>query len=183
MADGLNLVFCMGYLGSDPDLKTTQSGQSVLTLSVACNESYLDRNRQRQEKVEWIRCTVWGRRAEALAKFLKKGTLVTVEGKLQTNSWQDREGIKRYSTTVVARNIIVGGSNNPRGNSKRRDPERERANRRDEEDSSAPAGGGGSYDDQDYGSGGGFGGDEDIPFLRIAHGSRESWWRFGSGCG
>ncbi len=161
MADGFNRVFCMGHLGQEPELRVTQGGQSVLTLSVGCNESWLDKNRVRQEKVEWIRCVVWGRRADALAKFLHKGALVTVEGKYSTNSYQDREGVKRYSTQVVVQNILVGGSNNPRGNSKRRDPEVERPNRRDEEDSNAPAGGGGGYDGADYGSGNT---DDDLPF-------------------
>lgn len=163
MADGFNRVYVIGNLGSEPELRVTQGGQSVLALSVGCNESWLDKNRVRQEKVEWIRCVVWGRRAEALAKFLHKGALVTVEGKYSTNSYQDREGVKRYSTQVVVQNILVGGSNNPRGNSKRRDPDRERPNRRDEEDSDAPAGGGGGGydDDQGYGPGDDSG---DIPF-------------------
>lgn len=163
MADGLNRVMCMGFLGGDPELRVTSGGHSVLTLSVACNESWLDKNRQRQERVEWIRVKIWGKRAEALAKFLRKGAQVFVEGKIQTNSYEDREGIKRYTTDVVAHNIIVGGSNKPRN--QQEDPERRRPNRRDADDS-APSGGGGGYDDQDYGTGGGFGGgdDDSIPF-------------------
>src|SRR5882672_12343674 len=108
MADGLNKVYCLGNLGQDPELRVTQGGQSLLTLSVGCNESYLDKNRVRQEKVEWIRCVIWGKRAEALSKFLSKGARVLVEGKLQTRSYEDREGNKRYSTEVVAHNVILG---------------------------------------------------------------------------
>ncbi len=164
MADGLNKVYCMGNLGSDPELKFSQNGGAVLNLSVGCNSSYLDRNRERKETVEWIRVVIFGKRAEALAKFLKKGDRVFCEGQLRTTSYEDREGIKRYSTNVVAHNIILGGSNNPRN--KPRDPEYRRPSRRDDDeqppvDRSAPAGGGG-YDDQDYGTG--FGDDDSIPF-------------------
>jgi single-strand DNA-binding protein len=162
MADGLNRVMIMGFLGQDPELRVTSGGNSVLTLSVACNESWLDKNRVRQERVEWVRVTVWGKRAEALSKFLRKGAQVFVEGKLQTNSYEDRDGNKKWSTTVVAHNIIVGGSNKPRN--QKDDPERRRPNRREHYDD-APAGGGGGggggYDDSDYGTDGG---DSDIPF-------------------
>lgn len=155
---------CMGYLGSDPELRVTNGGQSVLKMSVACNESYLDRNRVRQERVEWVRVVIWGKRADALSKFMTKGMQVFVEGKLHTSSYDDREGNKRYSTEVVALNIIVGGSNRPRN--QQRDPQERRPNRRDDEEYSGGGhgggGGGGGYDDQDYGSSGG--GDDDIPF-------------------
>lgn len=180
MADGLNRVLCMGFLGQDPDLRTTSGGNSVLTLSVACNESWLDKNRVRQERVEWIRVKIWGKRAEALSKFLRKGTQVFCEGKLQTTSYDDRDGNKRYSTDVVAHNIIVGGSNKPRN--QQRDPEHRRPNRRDDDeqppaDRSAPSGGGGGYDDYDTGKG--FGdGDDEIPFVRVTQSNREHWWRF-----
>lgn len=159
MADGLNKVCVLGNLGQDPELRVTAGGDSVLTLSVGCNESWLDKNRVRQERVEWVRCVVWGRRAEALAKFLRKGDKIFVEGSLRTNSYDDREGVKRYSTQVIARNVILGGSNNPR--KKPEDPERKRPSRRDDDDdqdwpdASAPVSGGGGFNS---------GGDDDIPF-------------------
>lgn len=166
MADGLNKVMIMGFLGADPDLRVLQSGNAVLNMSIACNESYLDRNRVRQERTEWVRVKVWGKRGEALSKFLRKGAQVFVEGKLQTTSYQDREGVKRWSTEVVATNIIVGGSNRPRNQPN--DPERGRPNRRehhDEDGGGSNGGGGGGYDDEyDYGSSGGSGGDDEIPF-------------------
>lgn len=184
MADGLNKVYCMGNLGQEVELKFSQSGTAVLNLSVGCNGSYLDKNRVRQETVEWVRIVIFGRRAEALAKFLKKGDRVFCEGSLRTNSYEDREGNKRYSTNVVAHNIILGGSNNPR--SKPKDPEYRRPSRRDDDDDQRPAdrsapsgGGGGGYDDSDYGSGGGFGdGDDEIPFVRVTRPDQEHWWRF-----
>jgi len=161
MADGLNRVFLLGNLGSEPDLKFTQSGTAILTLSVACNESYLDKNRVRQERVEWARCVIFGRRAEALAKFLTKGSKVFVEGSMRSSSYEDREGIKCYKTEIMVKNLIVGGSNNPR--SKPRDPA-SRVSRDDHYDESGSRGGGGHDDDQDYGSGRDDGDDNGIPF-------------------
>jgi len=166
MADGLNKTYHMGNLGSDPELKFSQSGNAVLNLSVGCNSSYLNKSRERVETVEWVRIVIFGRRAEALAKFLKKGDRVFCEGSLRTSSYEDRDGNKRYSTNVVAHNIILGGSNNPR--SKPKDPEYRRPSRRDDDDQppadrSAPSGGGGGgygYD-SDYGGGGD---DDSIPF-------------------
>jgi single-strand DNA-binding protein len=176
MADGLNSCFFLGNLGQDPVLKVASNGTAILTMSLACSESYLDRNRERQEKTEWVRIVLFGRRAEALSKFLSKGMKVFVEGKLSTSSWEDREtGQKRYRTEIIASNVIVGGSNNPRN--KPKDPEHRRPNRRDDDDEPQGGGGGGGYDDSDYGSSGG-GGDDDIPFACITRPDREHWWRF-----
>ncbi len=161
MADGLNRCFFLGNLGQDPELRVTQGGTSILTLSVGCNESYLDKNRVRQERVEWVRCIVFGRRAEALAKFLTKGTKVFIEGSQRSSSYEDREGIKRYKTEIMVKNVIVGGSNNPR--SKPRDPA-SRASRNDHYDEGGGGdGGSGGHDDQDYGGGSGDG-DDEVPF-------------------
>lgn len=183
MASGINKVIVGGNLGQDPEIRVTQGGMSVMTMSVGCNESYLDRNRQRQERVEWVRCVVWGKRAEGLARFLRRGSWVMVEGSLKMSSWEDRDGIKRYKTEVVAHQVYLGGAPTSRGNSARSrnqgpDPQRHRPNRRDEDNDQHDYGGGddggGAYDDNDYGGGG----DDDIPFARITRGSREPWWRF-----
>jgi single-strand DNA-binding protein len=108
MAEGLNKVLLLGNLGADPELKVTQGGQSVLKLRLATTESYLDRNNTRQERTEWHRVTLWGKRAEALSKFLQKGERIFVEGRIQTSSYE-KDGEKRYSTEVVANNIILAG--------------------------------------------------------------------------
>jgi single-strand DNA-binding protein len=108
MAEGLNRVMLIGNLGADPDLRVTQGGQAVLKLRLATNESYLDRNNVRQERTEWHRVTVWGKRAEALGKILQKGDSLFVEGRLQTSSYE-KNGEKRYSTEVVANNIVLPG--------------------------------------------------------------------------
>jgi single-strand DNA-binding protein len=114
MAEGLNRVMLLGNLGADPELRVTPGGQAVLKLRLATNENYLDRNNVRQERTEWHRVTVWGRRAEALGKILQKGDLLCVEGRLQTSSYE-KNGEKRYSTEVVANNIVLPGSGRGRG--------------------------------------------------------------------
>jgi len=108
MAEGLNRVMLLGNLGADPELRVTPGGQAVLKLRLATNETYLDRNNVRQERTEWHRVTVWGRRAEALGKILSKGDQLLVEGRLQTSSYE-KNGEKRYSTEVVAINIVLPG--------------------------------------------------------------------------
>ena len=108
MAEGLNKVLLLGNLGADPELKVTQGGQAVLKLRLATTESYLDRNNTRQERTEWHRVTLWGKRAEALAKFLTKGERIFVEGRISTSSYE-KDGEKRYSTEIVANNIILAG--------------------------------------------------------------------------
>jgi single-strand DNA-binding protein len=155
MAEGLNRVLLLGNLGQDPELRMTNSGQAVLRMRLATSESYLDRNRVRQERTEWHNVIVWGRRAEALSKFLSKGSRLFVEGGLRTSSYDDREGVKRYRTEIVANNVILAGAG-PRGGGRGDDyggPDR---------GPSEPASGGaegGGYDEADYG-----GGDDDIPF-------------------
>jgi single-strand DNA-binding protein len=108
MAEGLNRVMLLGNLGADPELRVTPGGQAILKLRLATNESYLDRNNVRQERTEWHRVTVWGRRGEALAKILQKGDSLFVEGRLQTSSYE-KNGEKRYSTEVVANNVVLPG--------------------------------------------------------------------------
>src|SRR3974390_1508919 len=114
MAEGLNRVMLLGNLGADPELRVTPGGQAVLKLRLAPNETNLDRNNGRQERTEWHRVTVWGRRAEALGKILQKGDSLFVEGRLQTSSYE-KNGEKRYSTEVVANNIVLPGGGRGRG--------------------------------------------------------------------
>ena len=115
MAEGLNRVMLLGNLGADPELRMTNSGQAVLKLRLATSETYLDRNRVRQERTEWHSVVVWGKRAEALHKILSKGSRLFVEGGLRTSSYEDKDGNKRYRTEIVANNIILGGSGGGRG--------------------------------------------------------------------
>jgi single-strand DNA-binding protein len=162
MAEGLNRVMLLGNLGADPELRTTSGGQAVLKLRLATTESYLDRNRARQERTEWHSVVVWGRRAEALSRILSKGSRLFVEGAIRSSSYDDKEGIKRYRTEVVANNIILGGSAGPGSGARHGgSPGREDA----EVGAANPSGGsaqppGGGYDDADYGGGT----DDDFPF-------------------
>jgi single-strand DNA-binding protein len=110
MAEGLNRVMLLGNLGADPELRMTSGGQAVLKLRLATSETYVDKNRQRQERTEWHNVVIWGKRAEALAKILTKGTRIFVEGGLRTSSYEDRDGHKRYRTEVVCSNILLQGS-------------------------------------------------------------------------
>src|SRR5579862_8105276 len=127
MAEGLNRVMLLGNLGADPELRVTPGGQAVLKLRLATNESYVDRNNVRQERTEWHRVTIWGRRAEALGKLLQKGDSLFIEGRLQTSSY-DKNGEKRYSTEVVANNVILsGGGRGARGDGPRPEGPREGA--------------------------------------------------------
>lgn len=108
MADGLNRVMLLGNLGADPELRVTPGGSSVLKLRLATAESYLDKTNTRQERTEWHSVTVWGKRGEALAKFLTKGARIFVEGELRTSSYE-KDGEKRYRTEINASNIILAG--------------------------------------------------------------------------
>lgn len=100
----LNKVMVIGNLGADPELKNI-NGNPVCNLSVATSEKWTDKQGQKQEKTEWHRVTVWGKTAENCAKYLMKGKKVYVEGKLQTRSWEDPQGQKRYSTDIVAQTV------------------------------------------------------------------------------
>jgi len=160
MADGLNRVMLLGNLGADPELRMTSGGQAVLKLRLATSETYLDRNKVRQERTEWHSVVVWGKRGEALAKILAKGSRIFVEGGIRTSSYDDKEGHKRYKTEVVANNIILsgGGRGGPGGGGGGPRPSGGPGPGDDgDQPAGAPSGG---YGDADYGGGG----DDEIPF-------------------
>lgn len=105
--NGVNRVILIGNVGKDPELKYTQGGAAVLTLKVATNESYIDKAGVKQKRTEWHTVVLWGKRAEGVGRFIEKGHLVHVEGSLQTRSYEDRTGVKRYSTEVKASDVNV----------------------------------------------------------------------------
>ena len=111
----VNKVILVGNLGADPELKYTPSNRPVCHLSVATNEVWKDKQGQKQERVEWHRVNVWGDQAEHCSKYLTKGRMVYVEGRIQTRSWDDKEGKKRYSTGVVADRVVFLGGQGPGG--------------------------------------------------------------------
>lgn len=166
MAEGLNKVMLLGNLGADPELKVTAGGQAVLKLRLATTETYLDKSNTRQERTEWHSVTMWGKRGEALSKFLTKGERIFVEGSLRTSSYE-KDGEKRYRTEINATNIILGGRGKGGGASddsafERRPPPR-RDDRGDNASSgrSAPAA---APPQDDFGGDYGGGADDEIPF-------------------
>ena len=159
MASGVNKVILVGNLGADPDMRYTPSGSGVCELRVATNESWTDKSGQRQERTEWHRVVVWGKRAETCSKYLSKGRLVYVEGRLRTRSWDDRDGNKRYTTEVIANDVqFLGG----RGDSPGRPAVEGPPPAEPEYGYGGNAGGGGGYDGGGYGggSGSGYGGSD-----------------------
>ena len=96
----LNKVMLIGRLGADPEIKYSQGGSPIANLRIATDESYTDRNGQRQEKTEWHTVIAFQRTAEICQQYLHKGSLVYIEGKLQTRKWQDKNGQDRYSTEI-----------------------------------------------------------------------------------
>jgi len=106
----VNKVILVGRLGRDPETRFTSGGQAVANFSVATDESYKDRNGERQKRTEWHKIVVWGKQAEIAQQYLKKGSLVFIEGRIQSREWQDKEGQKRTSFEIVANNFrMLGG--------------------------------------------------------------------------
>jgi len=106
----VNKVILVGRLGRDPETRFTSVGQAVANFSVATDESYKDRNGERQKRTEWHKIVVWGKQAEIAQQYLKKGSLVFIEGRIQSREWQDKEGQKRTSFEIVANNFrMLGG--------------------------------------------------------------------------
>jgi single-strand DNA-binding protein len=106
----VNKVILVGRLGRDPETRFTSGGQAVANFSLATDESYKDRNGERQKRTEWHKIVVWGKQAEIAQQYLKKGSLVFVEGRIQSREWQDKEGQKRTSFEIVANNFrMLGG--------------------------------------------------------------------------
>lgn len=111
----VNKVIILGRLGQDPELKYTAGGSAVCNFSLATNESWTDRNGQKQEKTEWHRVVVWGKLAELCNQYLSKGRQAYIEGKLATRSWEDQQGQKRYTTEINAATVQFIGANTGAG--------------------------------------------------------------------
>jgi single-strand DNA-binding protein len=105
----LNKVTLIGNLGSDPELKYTPSGRAVANFNIATNEQWKDKDGQQQSRTEWHRIVVWGRQAEIAKDFLRKGKQIYLEGRLQTRSYDDKDGNKRYITEIVSDRFLMLG--------------------------------------------------------------------------
>ena len=146
MAHSLNKVMIIGNLGSDPEIRATPNGAKVANFRVACSESWKDQSGQKQERTEWVTVVAWRAQAEFAEKYLRKGSKLYVEGKLQTRSWEDKNGGgKRYATEVLCdRFMMLDGRPGTAAESNR---------------AAAPA-----DDYPDYAPATSAGGDDDLPF-------------------
>ena len=98
----VNKVILVGRLGRDPETRYTSSGQAVCNFSIATDETYKDRSGERQKRTEWHKIVMWGKLAEIAQQYLKKGSQVYLEGRIQSRQWDDKEGQKRTSFEIVA---------------------------------------------------------------------------------
>ena len=147
----VNKAIIVGRLGADPEIRFTQSGAAVTNFNVATDSVWKDKEGQQQKRTEWHRIVVWGNQAEPCSKYLTKGREVYVEGEIQTRSWEDKEGQKRWTTEIRARDVrFLGGGRSEGGGGGG--------------DFGGPQGPGGPG--ADFGGGGGGGGDAgtDVPF-------------------
>ena len=120
---GVNKVIILGRLGQDPELSHTPSGAAVCNMSIATSEKWKDKTSGAdQEKTEWHRIVVWGKMAESCSKYLSKGKQAYIEGKLQTRSWDDKDGNKRYTTEINATAVQFIGGESGNGSSESREP-------------------------------------------------------------
>lgn len=153
MANGVNKVILVGHLGKDPETRHTNNGTTVCNFSLATTESWKDKQGVKQEKTEWHRCVAWGKLAEICGEYLRKGALVYVEGKLETQQWE-KDGETRYTTQVRLEEMrMLGG----KGDGQR--GERQQSRR----DDGAGYGDAGGYGEPSPNYGGGSV-DDDIPF-------------------
>lgn len=107
----LNKVMLIGYVGKDVELRYTPAGAPVANFSMATSERWKSKTGEKVEKTEWHKIAAFNKLAEICGEYLTKGKLVYIEGKIQTRSWEDKDGIKRYSTEIVANNMtMLGGS-------------------------------------------------------------------------
>jgi single-strand DNA-binding protein len=154
----LNKVQLIGHLGADPELRYTSNGTAVATLNLATNERFrAGESDEWQDRTEWHRVVAWGRQAEIAGEYLSKGGQVYIEGRLQTRSWEGQDGVKRYTTEIVARDMILLGGRGGTGGQGQRPPH--------PADDYAPTGSSDSQSDADEPPmDGPEGSEEDIPF-------------------
>lgn len=158
----MNRAILCGNLGADPELRFTQGGQAVLSIRLATEDQWLDRQTGEQKKrTDWHSVVVWGKRGEGLAKHLAKGSKILVEGSIQTSSYDDRDGNKRYKTEIIASNVelLGGGPRREGGASQGAAPAPNNGG-----GYQRPAATAGGPPPDDFGGGFGSGRDDDIPF-------------------
>ena len=111
MARGINKVIIVGTLGKDPEVRYSQSGSALTSISLATNEKWKDKNGETQERTEWHRIKFFGKLAEIAGEYLKKGGQVYIEGSLRTDKYTDKQGVEKYSTDIIANEMqMLGGA-------------------------------------------------------------------------
>ena len=110
MANGLNKAILIGNLGRDPELRYTPNGVAVATLNLATSETWTNKEGKKETRTEWHRVVAFARLAEICGEYLSKGRQVYIEGRIQTRDWEDKDGVKRYTTEIVASQMIMLGS-------------------------------------------------------------------------
>lgn len=143
---GVNKVILVGNLGSDPEVRSTPSGQRVANFRLATSRSWTGQDGQRQEKTEWHSIVVWGKQADIAERYLQKGKQIYLEGRLETRSWQDKEGQTRYKTEVICENFQMLGRAGDRNGEPGNDYPRDRGAGAPSEESVSQAGGGADDD-------------------------------------
>lgn len=119
---GVNKVILIGNLGRDPEMRYTRDGTAVANLNLATSDSWNDAQGQRQERTEWHRVVAFGKLAEIAKEYLSKGRQIYIEGRLQTRSWEDKEGNKRYTTEIKADQMVMLGGRGGDGGSRSAGP-------------------------------------------------------------
>ncbi len=151
---GINKVILVGHLGKDPEVRQIAPNQTVCQFRIATSENWVDKAGQKQERTEWHSIVVWGKMADICGKYLAKGRQVYVEGRLQTRSWEDQQGQKRYTTEIVASTVqFLGGMGAERG-----------AGAGAGASANAGFGGGQNYGSTDFGPEPSFDTNDEIPF-------------------
>lgn len=118
MKRGVNKAIIVGFLGNDPEIKSTQSGAMMATISVATSESWTDKHTgQKQDRVEWHRVVFFNKLAEIAGQYLKNGSKVYVEGSLRTRKWQDQQGVEKYTTEIMGNEMQMLDSRQDGGGS------------------------------------------------------------------
>jgi single-strand DNA-binding protein len=112
----VNKAIILGRLGKDPEVRHRDSGDAVANVSVATSETWKDKSGEKQEKTEWHRVVFFGRLAEIVGQYTSKGSLIYIEGRIQTRKWTDKDGVDRYSTEIVGDRLqLLGGKRDEGG--------------------------------------------------------------------
>jgi len=106
----LNKVTLIGNLGKDPETRYMSNGDAVTNITLATTDTWKDKSGEKQEKTEWHRCTFYRKLAEIAGQYLKKGSSVYIEGRLETRKWNDKQGIERYTTEIIASDMLMLGN-------------------------------------------------------------------------